>query len=106
MKLPFDKYYYFHPFQPIIKAHFDWKILRRTSWSHLINRDGSEGRFVSWWVFNHLQFYHGTTKCDGSESTDAGAPPFVMTDEESEMWAFRWRTNGPGEPMWNNMGGS
>jgi len=112
-----DERFHLQTGRPLIKAHFDVWLLRRTSWACLTNPDGSEGRFVSWWLVGHLQWYHGTVKCDGTRTRMAwsgqlGEPrtmeqrDYVMTTTPAELWAFRWRLNGPGEPVWDNMGGS
>ena len=34
------------------------------------------------------------------------APGYVMTTTPKELAAFRWRSAGPGEAVWSNMGGS
>ena len=89
-----------------------WGPFRKTVWDGLFNPDGSVGRFTSCWLWK-LQWYWGTTKCDGSRTTwlntgqlgDA-TPGYVMTTTPSELRAFRWRAKGPGEPVWSNMGGS
>lgn len=92
---------------------------RKTVWT-MKKRDGSVGTFTSVWVWN-LQWYYGDCKCDGSRTTnywdgllDDGQEPayvpdkdkFVFTDLPKELAAFRWRSKGPGETHWNNMGGS
>ena len=86
--------------------------LRRTSWVGLLNPDGSFGWFVSWWFWK-LQWYHGSTKCDGTRTymmnngqLGDAAPGYVMTTTPKELAAFRWRSAGPGEAVWSNMGGS
>lgn len=87
--------------------------IRRTAWGHLFHADGRAGWFVSWWCWK-LQWYHGTVKCDGSRTymyqhKQLGEPVdpegYVMTTTPSELSAFRWRTGGPGDTLWNNMGG-
>ena len=95
-------YEQFH--EPLVRRYFDWGWLRRTSWTALSKRDFSDARFVSWWFMGHLQWYHGTAKCNGSLSEPTKGL-WIMTDKPSEMTAFRWRANGPGEVHWNNMGG-
>jgi len=88
--------------------------LRRTEWTNLILPDGAPATFISWWLWK-LQWYHGTAKCDGTRtrmgwSVELGDPTapnqYVITTTPSEMHAFRWRSNGPGEPIWSNMGGA
>ena len=85
---------------------------RRTTWSHLALPDWSPGTFVSYWI-GRLQYYHGTAKCDATRTVmlntgELGEPTpgYVITTTPSEMHAFRWRTKGPEEPVWTNMGGS
>ena len=88
---------------------------RSTTWTNITNQDGSPGTFVSTWIWK-LQWYTGTTKCDGSRTYmlnhgQLGGPNdpidgYVMTTLPKELSAFRWRAQGPGEIHWNNMGGS
>jgi hypothetical protein len=107
MNLPAD--FYFQYQQPQVKRHFDWGWLRRTSWRNIERRDGRRATWVSWWFFGHLQWYHGTAKCDGSKSYESLAEVpgrYVMTDKPDEMLALRWRTNGPSAVKWDNMGGA
>jgi len=102
--------------KPTVKNHFDWKVIRRTSWENITKANGWSGTWVSWWFFNHLQIYYGSSKCDASRTVMywdgiLGQPvdksKYVMTTQPEEMWAFRWRTNGPEvEPTWKNMGSS
>ena len=111
-----DERFHLQRGQPTVKRHFDWTWLRRTSWKDIRLVDGTTAKWISWWFFNHLQIYHGTAKCDGTRSRmywlgQLGNPPggteyYVMTTTPSEMWAFRWRTNSPGPPVWDDMGGS
>lgn len=103
MSLSEYHYYSAANYTPAVTAHFDWRMLRRTAW-RVQNRDASYGVFISWWFFGHLQFYHGSSKCDGSESFKA--THIVMVDKPSELLAFRWRTAGPGAVEWSNQGGS
>lgn len=94
---------HYHVYQtPLMTSHRDG-IFRRTRWG-VINRDGSHGEFVSIWFFHRLQVYRGTAKCDGTESHKSGM--IDMTDDPKELKAFRWRSKGPGELKWDNMGGS
>lgn len=94
---------------PVVVSHFDWGILRRTVWH------SAPGRFTSWWLVGHLQWYHGTAKCDGTRTRMAWdgqlgdrlpMTRYVMTTTPAELSAFRWRTQGPGPPVWDNQGGS
>lgn len=89
---------------------------RRTTWTNITNQDGSPGTFVSTWWWK-LQWYRGTTKCDGSRtymlrSGQLGTSPddptdgYIMTTLPKELSALRWRKDGPGEAVWSNMGGS
>jgi len=93
---------------------------RRTVWK-MTKRDGSDGYFTSIWFFNRIQFYSGDCKCDGTRTRmywagqlddGAGFPyapdptQYVYTDLPKELSALRWRSNGPGETSWDNMGGS
>lgn len=85
---------------------------RKTIWLGLVNPDGSFGSFTSCWLWK-LQWYYGTTKCDGSRTIMLNTgqlgdptPGYVMTTTPSELSAFRWRNSGPGEAVWSNMGGS
>jgi hypothetical protein len=96
-----DQYHYQTDMTPIMKSHFD-HVFRRTVWV-VKNRDGSRGKFVSWWIGN-FQLYHGSSKCDGSESITAHT--IIMVDKPSELFALRYRKDGPGYPQWDNMGGS
>jgi len=104
-----DERFHLQTGPPVVASHVDWGWLRRTRWSC------APGSFTSWWLFGHLQWYHGTAKCDGTrtrmgwngELGDPTAPDqYVITTTPSEMHAFRWRSKGPGEPIWSNMGGS
>jgi hypothetical protein len=86
--------------------------IRKTFWYMLLLPDGSPGTFVSWWIWN-LQWYFGTTKCDGTRTYmlnhgELGEPEsgYVMTTTPSELHAFRWRSGGPSFAYWDNMGGS
>jgi hypothetical protein len=99
-----DSFHYFAPsnYTPsILKYRPGW--FRYSIWK-VQNRDGSMGRFTSVWLFNHLQAYWGSSKCDGTESYAASR--IVMVDKPSELSAFRWRSAGPGSLSWDNMGGS
>ena len=87
---------------------------RRTTWTGLMQPDGTPGTFVSWWI-GKLQWYHGTVKCDGTRTKmawtgqlgDSTLPTqYVMTTTPKEMHAFRWRVQGPSVPTWDGMGGS
>lgn len=104
-----DERFHLQDGAPVRVSHVDWGWIRRTRWSF------APGSFTSWWFANHLQWYHGTAKCDGTRTRmgwagqlgDPTAPTqYVITTTPSEMHAFRWRTNGPGEPLWDNQGGS
>ncbi len=110
-----DEVFHLQTGQPEVEHHFDWWVLRRTVWSNLWLKYGGEAHWTSWWLFNHLQIYYGTAKCDGTRTQmywngqlgEKGSPTmYVMTTTPSEMWAFRWRTNGPTPPIWNDMGGT
>ncbi len=101
--------------QPHVGTHFDWGVLRRTKWTNIWLETDGPARWTSWWLFNHLQIYYGTAKCDGTRTqmywsgqlgSKGSLSKYVMTTTPSEMWAFRWRTNSPGEPVWNDMGGT
>ena len=94
---------------PTIVSHFDWGWLRRTKW------DCNPGTFVSWFLFGRGQFYHGDAKCDGTRTVMAWngqlgdrvpETQYVLTTTPSEMHALRWRSNRPGPPVWNDMGGT
>ena len=96
-------------------------VVKRVRWSHLVLPDGSPGQFVSWWLLgNAIHWYRGTTKCDGSRTRmywtgqlDDGRLPhenpdprnYVMTTTEKELFSVRFFVD-PGEPLWDNMGGS
>ena len=89
-----------------------WGAFRKTVWSDIYNPDGSIGTFTSCWLWK-LQWYWGTTKCDGTRTymLNLGqlgdpTPGYVMTTTPKELKAFRWRSNGPGIAVWSNMGGS
>lgn len=98
-----------------------WLGFRRTVWK-VYKQDGTPGRFTSLWFFGKLQMYHGDAKVDGSRTRnywdgllDDGKEPtpyipdptrYVYTDLPKEMYAFRWRTKGPGTVRWDTMGGS
>jgi hypothetical protein len=111
-----DERFHLQPFQPEVKSHWDWWILRRTSWTKIHNEDRTPGRFISWWLCRRIQWYHGTVKCDGTRTRmgwngELGEPrplghQYVMTTTPKELLALRWRSNGPGEPTWDGMGGS
>jgi hypothetical protein len=102
---PDEKFHIQHGVPQILK-HFDYKVIRRTVWSLV------DGYFVSLWLFNHLQIYYGTMKCDGSRTywawknrlTQPGE--YVITTTPKELVAFRWRKASPGIPVWDNMGGT
>jgi len=97
--------------EPTIKHHFDWGWLRRTCWVCGPNK------FVSWWFFGHVQFYHGI-KIDGSRTfmgwngqlgtsgEKTNSDQYVMTTTPKEKLAFRWRTEKPGPPTWSDQGGT
>lgn len=97
-------YYYKATYTPVLLKHKDYGFYRVTKWK-VQNRDGSDGHFTSRWFLGHVQVYIGTAKCDGSESH---REPFsiVMVDAATELKAFRYVRNGPGFPVWDNMGGS
>ena len=89
-----------------------WGPWRRTTWGNLLLPDGSPGEFVSTWLWK-LQWYVGTTKCDGTRThmlnigqLGDATPGFVMTTTPKELSAFRWRAAGPSPTDWRNMGGS
>lgn len=100
--------FYEQSLQPTVKAHVDWGVLRRTSWTHIVQRNGEKAHFVSWWFLGHLQVYHGSAKNNGSLSDLSQEPPvYTMTDKPSELRTVRWRSHGPnGPPAWNDMGGT
>ena len=104
-----DERFHMQDGPPDIISGFDWGWLRRTVWQH------APGSFTSWWLCRRLQWYHGTSKCDGTRTRMAwngelgvrSAPSqYVMTTTPSELLAFRWRANGPGDRVWDNQGGS
>jgi hypothetical protein len=104
-----DERFHLQDGPPVIRRAFDWGWLRRTKWA------GGPDVFVSWWLFGHLQWYHGTAKCDGTRTRMAwngelgeklSEHIYVMTTTPTELSAFRWRTNGPGDLNWDNQGGS
>ena len=85
---------------------------RQTSWTNIFLPDGYTGSFVSTWIWK-LQWYRGTAKCDGTRTYmlnkgELGEPTagYVMTTTPKELHAFRWRSKGPGDVRWDNMGGS
>ena len=94
---------------------------KRVTWSNLTLPDGTPGRFESWWLIgNALHWYSGNCKCDGSrtrmywakqlengQGTSYKPDPnkYVMTTTEKEKQSVRFFVD-PGEPAWNNMGGS
>ena len=89
-----------------------WWFVRRTAWYNMWVDRNTPGWFVSWWFWK-LQWYHGSTKCDGTRTymmnngqLGDAAPGYVMTTTPKELAAFRWRSAGPGEAVWSNMGGS
>lgn len=97
--------------QPVPRQQI-WGLIRKTTWDHLMNPDGSVGTFTSWWI-GKLQYYSGSTKCDGTRTRMMNSgqlgdptPGYVMTTTPKELLAFRWRANGPGEATWDNMGSS
>ena len=104
-----EKYHYLAPdnFQPFLiqfRSRRYFGLYRKAMWQ-VMKRDGTMGLFISRWFFGHLQWYHGDAKCDGSLSITNKR--IVMTDEPSELLAFRWRKLGPsGPPVWDNMGGT
>jgi hypothetical protein len=105
-----EKFHVQSPQPTYVQSRF--LLYQKTTWSNLVNPDGSAGSFVSIWVWN-LQWYYGTTKCDGTRTYmlnkgELGDPTtgYVMTTTPKELLAFRWRAQGPGSAAWNNMGGS
>ena len=104
-----EKYHYFalenyQPFLIQFRARRYFGLYRKAVWQ-VMKRDSTMGLFISRWFFGHLQWYHGDAKCDGSLSITNKR--IVMTDEPSELLAFRWRKLGPsGPPVWDNMGGT
>lgn len=105
-----DERFHLQDGPPVVVSHFDWGWLRRTKWAV------ANGRFVSWWFFGHLQWYHGDAKHDATrtcmyEHGQLGQPvepnQYVMTTTPSELLAFRWRAKGPGgPPVVSDMGGT
>lgn len=96
-------------------------LVKRVTWSNISLRNGTPGRWESWWLFgNAIHWYAGTCKCDGTRTRmywlgqldDGQEQPytpdfqsFVMTTTEKEMRSVRFFVD-PGEPVWSNMGGS
>lgn len=94
---------------------------KRIRWTGLFLFDGSPGEFVSWWLFgNGLHWYRGTAKIDGTRTRmywwgqlDDGygekyvpdSTQYVVTTTPKEMRSVRFFVD-PGEPTWDNMGGS
>jgi hypothetical protein len=106
-----DEQFHVQQAQPVPKQ-WVWGPFRRTSWSAISDPDGATGWFVSWWVWK-LQWYHGSVKCDGTRTImlnngQLGDPTtgYVMTTTPTELVAVRWRSQGPGDAVWFNMGGS
>jgi hypothetical protein len=107
-----DEVFHVQAAQPTFRQ-WSCGVVRWTVWENIYLADGTPGRFVSRWLFNRLQWYQGTVKCDGTRTAmlnrgDLGEPTpgYVMTTTPTELAAFRWRSNGPGEAQWDNMGGS
>lgn len=111
-----DEQFHLQSVEPVPHV-IGWRwFIRRTSWSHVYNRDGSPGWFVSWAFFNRIQFYHGTAKADGTRTVmyrtgqlmdDHDTTSVVMTTTPKELLAFRWRSRGVDPtPVWSNMGGA
>lgn len=106
---------------PPVPSVLNLWVVKRIVWRHLFLADGSPGTFTSWWVMgNALHWYQGTVKCDGTRTRmywagqlDDGLPPtyrpdtrqYVMTTTPKEKFSLRIFVN-PGEPVWDNMGGS
>lgn len=100
-----------------------WKFLgmKHVSWSNLCLPDGTAGRFSSWWLIgNVIHWYRGDMKCDGTRTRmywagqldDGQGTPYtpdprqyVMCTTEKERFSLRGFVD-PGEPTWDNMGGS
>ncbi len=115
-----DERFHLQRGQPVSTV-WRWFSIKRVTWSHLFLPDGTPGSWVSWWVIgNALHWYKGTVKCDGTRTRmywagqlddGQGAPYvpdlscFVMTTTEKEMRSVRFFVD-PGEPTWDNMGGS
>ena len=87
---------------PVLTSLKKFLFVRRSKWKTW-KRDGTEGKFISWWFWK-LQWYHGSAKLDGSESILNGAP--IYTDEPKELRAFRWISKGPQVTDKFNMAGS
>ena len=110
-----EKYHYFalenyQPFLIQFRSRRYFGLYRKAVWQ-VMKRDSTMGLFISRWFFGHLQWYHGDAKCDGGLSKTHNR--IVMTDEPSELLAFRWRKAGPSVspehgtlPDWDNMGGT
>ena len=97
------------------------KIFKRVVWENLQLPDGSPGFFSSWWIIgNAIHWYLGNVKCDGTRTRmywagqlDDGVEPvyvpdlthYVMSTTEKEKTSVRFFVD-PGEPVWDNMGGS
>ena len=111
--------YFYLGTQPHLLRHEVHWYGRVTVWE-VPRRDGTVGTFTSRW-FGRLQYYYGDAKADGTRSRwywdgrlDDGRQPtylpdsrmYVYTDLGKELKALRWVTAGPGEPRWDNMGGS
>lgn len=105
---------------PVPKVTNLW-FMKRVTWGNLYLPDGTLGFFSSWWLIgNAIHWYHGNVKLDGTRTRmywagqlDDGQTPayvpdknkFVMTTTLKEKFSVRFFVD-PGEPVWDNMGGS
>jgi hypothetical protein len=90
-------------------------LLRRVWWTNIFTISGDNAKWISWTFLWFFHFYHGTAKCDGTQTYryhtgQLGEPieanVYVMTTTPKEMLAVRFRSKGMQEdPSWDNMGG-
>jgi hypothetical protein len=98
-----DERFFLQNGTPLVETHIDCWLFRYTKWK-VVN-----GRFISLWFCNHLQFYFGDSKCDGSRTYWAWQNHLAQPDQyvtTKELLAFRFRKTGPSTVRWDNMGGS
>ena len=116
-----DEHFHLQTGPPVPTVGRVWGLYKRVTWRNLFLPDGSSGSFVSWWVIgNAIHWYRGTVKCDGTRTRmywagqleDWQGVPYVadlacyvMCTTKKEMRSVRLFVD-PGEPTWDNMGGS
>lgn len=115
-----DERFHLQRGRPVATVSQSW-FHKTITWSNIFLPDGAPATFVSRWIFGRaLHWYRGTAKCDGTRTRMywagqmddgratryvADSDAYVMTTTHKEMASVRFFVK-PGEPTWDNMGGS